>query len=219
MAKICQVVFNIESAAKRISATNVQKSRSACARSSGLRPRRARFLSGQIGRTNRRRSSQFLWLLDLPRDRLTLETEMTHLKMATLSGLIMLAGLAGCSSNAYQPKSSDQSSDTEYRQNSGSYMANSSIGQVMTTPGGRTVYTFDNDQPRQSNCYDACAQHWPPVTADSYAEEYGRMSLIYRANGQRQWAYDGDPLYTYAEDSMRGDVKGDNVGSVWHVVR
>jgi len=98
-------------------------------------------------------------------------------------------------------------------------MADSSIGPVMTTPGGRTVYTFDNDQPRQSNCYEACAKHWPPVMADGYAQEYGRMSLIYRADGQRQWAYDGDPLYTYAEDGVQGDVKGDDVGSVWHVVR
>jgi predicted lipoprotein with Yx(FWY)xxD motif len=55
--------------------------------------------------------------------------------------------------------------------------------------------------------------------ADRHAQKDGRMSLIYRADGQRQWAYDGDPLYTYAEDSMRGDVKGDDVGGVWHVVR
>jgi len=144
---------------------------------------------------------------------------MTHLKIAALSSLIMLAGLAGCSSNPYQAKSLDQSSDTEYRQDGGSYMADSSIGSVMITPGGRTVYTFDNDQPLQSNCYEACAKHWPPVMADSYAQEYGDMSLIYRADGQRQWAYDGDPLYTYAEDSMLGDAKGDDVGGVWHVVR
>jgi Secreted repeat of unknown function len=57
------------------------------------------------------------------------------------------------------------------------------------------------------------------VTADCYARAYGRMSLIYRANGQRQWAYDGDPLYTYAEDRMRGDVKGDDVEDGWHVVQ
>jgi len=145
---------------------------------------------------------------------------MTHLKMAALSSLIMLAGLAGCSSNGYDTgKHVDQSSDTEYRQSNGSYMTNSSIGLVMTTPRGMTVYTFDKDQPGRSNCYDACAKHWPPVTADDYSQEYGRLSLVSRTNGQRQWAYDGNPLYTYAEDSMRGDVNGDDVGSVWHVVR
>jgi predicted lipoprotein with Yx(FWY)xxD motif len=145
---------------------------------------------------------------------------MTHLKMAALSGAIMLFALAGCSSNDYpSTRHTARSSDTEYRPSNAGYMANSSIGPVMTTPGGMTVYTFDNDQPGKSSCYDACAKHWPAVTADRYAQEYGRMSLVVRADGQRQWAYDGNPLYTYAEDNMRGDVKGNNVGSVWHVVR
>jgi predicted lipoprotein with Yx(FWY)xxD motif len=31
--------------------------------------------------------------------------------------------------------------------------------------------------------------------------------------------YDGKPLYTYVNDTMPGDVNGDNVGNVWHVVR
>jgi predicted lipoprotein with Yx(FWY)xxD motif len=145
---------------------------------------------------------------------------MTHLKMAAVSSLIMLAGLAGCSSSGYDAsKNANQASNTDYRPSNTSYMADSSIGPVMTTPGGMTVYTFDKDQSGKSNCYDACATHWPPVTADGYAQEYGRMSLISRADGQRQWAYDGKPIYTYAEDGIRGDVKGDNVGSVWHVVR
>ncbi len=145
---------------------------------------------------------------------------MTHLKMAAISSLIMLAGLAGCSSNGYNTgKHKTQSTDTEYRPSNTSYMTDSSIGPVMTTPAGMTVYTFDKDQPGKSNCYDACATHWPPVTADGYAQEYGRLTLISRTDGQRQWAYDGKPIYTYAEDGIRGDVKGDNVGSVWHVVR
>jgi predicted lipoprotein with Yx(FWY)xxD motif len=27
------------------------------------------------------------------------------------------------------------------------------------------------------------------------------------------------PLYTYAEDAMHGDVKGENAGNMWHVVK
>ena len=34
-----------------------------------------------------------------------------------------------------------------------------------------------------------------------------------------QWADEGQPLYTYAKDKKPGDVKGDNVGSVWHVAK
>jgi predicted lipoprotein with Yx(FWY)xxD motif len=72
--------------------------------------------------------------------------------MAALSSLVTLAGLAGCSSSGYNTgKQASQTSDAECRQSSGSYMVTSSIGQVMTTSHGMTVYTFDNDQPRQSN--------------------------------------------------------------------
>jgi len=47
----------------------------------------------------------------------------------------------------------------------------------------------------------------------------GRMSLVPRGDGQQQWAFNGKPLYAYAEDEMHGDVKGDNVENLWHVVR
>ena len=145
---------------------------------------------------------------------------MTILKIAALSSLIVAAGLAGCSlSNYDRGPHADQTSSTEYGPPDASYMVNTSIGPVMTTPRGMTVYTFDRDQNGRSNCYADCARQWPPVTADGYAQEYGRMSVVSRTDGQRQWAYDGRPLYTYAEDSRYGDVNGDNVGSVWHVVR
>jgi predicted lipoprotein with Yx(FWY)xxD motif len=51
------------------------------------------------------------------------------------------------------------------------------------------------------------------------AKPYWRASLTTRRDGRRQWAYDGKPLYTYVEDTVLGDIKGDNVGNVWHVVR
>lgn len=60
---------------------------------------------------------------------------MTKFKTAALSCMIMLAGLAGCSSNGYDPGiHADQTSNTEYRPSSAGYMARSSIGPVMTTP-------------------------------------------------------------------------------------
>ena len=33
------------------------------------------------------------------------------------------------------------------------------------------------------------------------------------------WAYDGMPLYYWVKDKKPGDVTGDGVGSVWHVVK
>jgi len=149
---------------------------------------------------------------------------MTILKIAALSSLIMTVALAGCSSGTYGPtQHADQMSKAEYQPHNSDYVPNyrtsTSIGSVMTTPDGSTVYTFDKDQLGKSNCYADCARKWPPVIATDTSQPYGRMTLADRDGGERQWAYDGKPLYTYAEDNMHGDVKGENAGNVWHVVR
>jgi predicted lipoprotein with Yx(FWY)xxD motif len=146
--------------------------------------------------------------------------KMTILRIAALSSLIILVGLAGCSSSNYDTnKSSNQGASADYRSSNNGYMGSTSIGSVMTNPQGMTVYTFDKDGTGTSNCYGECARHWPPVTAASNALGYGQMTLVSRTDGLRQWAHDGKPLYTYHEDAMRGDVEGDNEGGVWHVVR
>jgi predicted lipoprotein with Yx(FWY)xxD motif len=147
-----------------------------------------------------------------------------NVRILTLSSLIMAAALAGCSSSSYDKgPHANSTTSTQYKPASveymPNYMASTSIGRVMTTPQGSTVYTFDEDQTGKSNCYGDCAKHWPPVLASNGAQPYGRMSLAARQDGQEQWAYDGKPLYTYAEDAMHGDVKGENAGKVWHVVK
>ena len=146
---------------------------------------------------------------------------MTILRILALSGLIAGATLAGCASGEYG--AAKQASQTTYKPSGGDYMPNyrasTSLGSVMTTPDGATVYTFDKDQAGKSTCYTDCARNWPPVIAKDGALPYGRMSLSDRDDGQRQWAYDGKPLYTFVEDRMHGDVKGDNAGNAWHVVK
>jgi predicted lipoprotein with Yx(FWY)xxD motif len=54
----------------------------------------------------------------------------------------------------------------------------------------------------------SCAQVWPPVLASDDAVEMGKWSLTERADGARQWAYDGFPLYTSHLDKKAGDVLG-----------
>src|SRR4030095_1030348 len=100
--------------------------------------------------------------------------KMTILRIAALSSLIILVGLAGCSSSNYDTnKSSHQGASADYRPSNNGYMGSSSIGTVMTDPQGMTVYTFDKDGTGASNCYGECAKLWPPVTAASNARGYG----------------------------------------------
>jgi len=90
---------------------------------------------------------------------------------------------------------------------------------VMTTPAGMTVYTYDKDGSGQSTCYGPCASYWPPVEASRGQNPSGDMSIIRRSDGSMQWAKQGRPLYTFAEDTRQGDMKGENYQQNWHVVR
>lgn len=54
----------------------------------------------------------------------------------------------------------------------------------------------------------SCDQLWPAVLAERDARPVGKWTLIARANGARQWAYDGYPVYTSHLDQRRGDVLG-----------
>ena len=92
-------------------------------------------------------------------------------------------------------------------------------GTVLTTSSGMTVYVFDRDTPGRSNCYDQCAQYWPPAYAPGGAVASGGLTVIRRADGQTQWATsNGMPLYTYINDHAPGDTYGNNVDGQWHVV-
>jgi len=54
----------------------------------------------------------------------------------------------------------------------------------------------------------SCVSVWPPVLAPDDAEPVGKWSVIARNDGTRQWAYDGQPLYTSILDRQAGDVRG-----------
>jgi len=87
---------------------------------------------------------------------------------------------------------------------------------VLTDAKGMTLYTYDNDKPGVSNCYDKCAAAWPPAFADASAKADGDFSLVKRTDGKMMWAYKGMPLYLWVKDKKPGDTTGDLVGNVWH---
>jgi predicted lipoprotein with Yx(FWY)xxD motif len=94
-----------------------------------------------------------------------------------------------------------------------------SLGKVLTDQKGMTLYTFDKDEKGKSNCYDQCAVNWPPFKAEAGAAPEGEWTIVDRTDGTKMWAYDGKPLYLWIKDTKPGDVTGDGVGDVWHVVK
>ena len=101
----------------------------------------------------------------------------------------------------------------------------SSLGSYLVDGAGQTLYIFTKDSKGQpSTCVDACATTWPPVLAAASTPTAGsgvesaEITEIARADGTKQIAYYGMPLYRYAKDTSPGQTAGEGVNSVWYVV-
>jgi predicted lipoprotein with Yx(FWY)xxD motif len=118
-------------------------------------------------------------------------------------GLISLS-LAGCATAlASEPAS----------------VANTSKGKTLVDAHGMTLYSFDKDTTGKSACNGPCATNWPPLAASS-ATPAADWTLITRDDGNKQWAYKGRALYTFAKDTAPGDIKGDGfLNNAWHVAQ
>jgi predicted lipoprotein with Yx(FWY)xxD motif len=98
------------------------------------------------------------------------------------------------------------------------------LGAVLVGPNEMTLYTFDNDTQgaAMSACVDKCIVNWPPFLAEEGAMAEGDWTLVDVVDQdgatKKMWAYNGWPLYYWVNDAAPGDVTGDGVGGVWHVV-
>ena len=125
--------------------------------------------------------------------------------MKLLSASILAAALlAGCGSMSTAP-------DTPTK----------TVDGVLIGPNGMTLYTFarDTEGSGKSACNGQCATNWPPLMATDADKPAGDYTVVTRDDGKKQWAMKGKPLYYWAKDTKPGDKTGDNVGTVWHVVK
>jgi len=102
-------------------------------------------------------------------------------------------------------------------------VASGAPGKFLTGDGGRTLYIFKKDSPNTSACGADCATNWPPLTVTDVsaltagAGVTGKLSAFARADGSKQVAYGGAPLYYFAADSAAGDTNGQGIGGNWFV--
>lgn len=94
-------------------------------------------------------------------------------------------------------------------------------GSYMTDFAGMTLYTYDKDTAGVSNCSGGCLKAWPAYTSGATAQGTfpENISVITRTDGSKQFAWKGMPLYYYVSDTKAGDISGDGVGGVWHIVK
>ena len=100
---------------------------------------------------------------------------------------------------------------------------NATVGKrILVTRAGLSLYTLEGEKGGRFLCRDtACLSAWPPLLLRRGAQPAGVRGLgsVRRPDGRRQVTYRGSPLYRYAFDDRKGQVRGDLVEDVgvWHV--
>jgi predicted lipoprotein with Yx(FWY)xxD motif len=99
----------------------------------------------------------------------------------------------------------------------------SKLGIYLVDGKGMTLYQQKKDRPFQMSCYPGCLEAWPPVTTSAFPQTSGgvnssRLGILTLPNGARVVTYNSLPLYYYKLDTQAGDLKGQGIASVWHVV-
>jgi len=95
-------------------------------------------------------------------------------------------------------------------------LSDSAQGVVLTDFGGNTLYAFGGYLKREGEaCGGDCARQWLPVAAPALAMNVGGFTVVSRADGSKQWAFKGKPLYKFAGDLMAGDVHGAGVNKAF----
>ena len=89
---------------------------------------------------------------------------------------------------------------------------NSTVGQYLADPNGKTLYTYNSDTTGKSNCTGSCLTDWPVYVATSSASNLpANVTIITRSDGGTQYAYKGKPLYYFTGDTSAGMVTGNGV--------
>jgi predicted lipoprotein with Yx(FWY)xxD motif len=104
--------------------------------------------------------------------------------------------------------------------------ASSQFGPVLFDGDDQAIYYFDKETGSRSQCYDACAEAWPPVLTKGEPRASGGadaslLGTTERDDGTTQVTYDGHPLYYYAHEGP-GELKCHNVdefGGLWLAVQ
>ncbi|MFD2571344.1 hypothetical protein ACFSUS_11915 [Spirosoma soli] len=97
------------------------------------------------------------------------------------------------------------------------------LGNVLTGEGGKTLYFFAADVAGDASCTGNCVTNWPIFYKENLTLGTGLkasdFATITRTDNTKQTTYKGWPLYYYKNDTKAGDVTGENVGNVWMVAK
>ena len=104
-------------------------------------------------------------------------------------------------------------------------VADSDLGEILTSGTGTTLYLFVPDDQGAPTCTGACAQSWPPVFIEDAGDvtagdgvDASLLGTVEHPDAGTQVTYNGWPLYLFAGDSEPGDTNGQGQGGVWYAL-
>lgn len=98
------------------------------------------------------------------------------------------------------------------------------LGNYLVNQSGFTLYYFENDSDvlGKSTCTGECALLWMPFYVPDLtlpetlrAVDFGEITNI---DGGKQTTFKSWPLYLYSKDKMDGDINGEGVDGLWHII-
>jgi len=124
---------------------------------------------------------------------------LTQITMASVATLALI----GCG---------DSYNDNKEK-NNGALQASERNANFLVDTGAMSLYVFDKDALNQSNCNAKCQEIWPLFEGANTGSEDIKV-----LKGTDHLAYRKHPLYHFINDKAPGDILGDNVKNVWHLV-
>ncbi len=101
-----------------------------------------------------------------------------------------------------------------------------SLGTVLVSQSGLTLYRYSPDGTGKSVCTGTCASQWPPLVlpagtthpATGPGLAAADLGVIVRSDGSHQVTFKGMPLYTYSGDVRSGEATGQGLDGTWYAV-
>lgn len=160
------------------------------------------------------------------RNRLTITLTGFALILAACGGGDTGGDTSGANETTTTPANStttpeEMTSTTAAGSMDGIHTGETDLGTILVDADGYTLYIFTVDTDGKSSCYDACADLWPAVPADSTISSDVDASMFgttTRDDGSEQLTVNDMPLYRYTPDTAPGDTNGQGFNDVWFVV-
>jgi predicted lipoprotein with Yx(FWY)xxD motif len=101
-----------------------------------------------------------------------------------------------------------------------------SLGMILVSPNGHTLYLFGKDRNDKSACSASCAQFWPPLLTRGKPSagpgvKASLLGTTKRSNGSLQVTYNNHPLYGFLLDKRAGQTNGEGLskfGAKWYAL-